>query len=65
MAENRGTARATLEEKLRAVEEHFERELLERGFEPAQIENIALPGPLARLYAERETLRAQLDELNT
>lgn len=64
MVEDKEAERATLEAKLRAVEEHFERELRERGFEPDQVENVALPGPLARLYAERETLRGQLDELN-
>ena len=31
-----------------------------RGFDPAQADNVALPGPLAKLYAEREELRAQL-----
>ncbi|MEP6635240.1 MAG: hypothetical protein ABJB97_00845 [Acidobacteriota bacterium] len=64
MVEDKEAERVTLEVRLRAVEEHFERELRERGFEPAQVENVALPGPLARLYAEREVLRAQLDDLN-
>ncbi len=35
----------------------------DRGFEPEQVENIALPGPLARLYAARAELRAELEEL--
>ncbi len=52
-----------LEERLREVEERFERQMRERGFEPAQAELIALPGPLAKLYAEREELRADLEQL--
>lgn len=52
-----------LEERLREVEESFKRRLRERGFEDFQEELIALPGPLAKLYAEREELRAQLELL--
>ncbi|CAN5597978.1 MAG: DinB family protein [Pyrinomonadaceae bacterium] len=52
-----------LEERLREVEDKFERQLRERGFDPAQAELIALPGPLAKIYAEREKLRADLDKL--
>lgn len=55
--------RRWLEERLREVEEDFERQMRQRGFEPAQAELIALPGPLARLYAEREELRTNLEEL--
>jgi len=53
----------SLEDRLREVEETFERQMRERGFEPAQAELVALPGPLAKLYAERELLRDQLEEL--
>jgi hypothetical protein len=56
--------RRWLEERLREVEEDFERQMRQRGFEPAQAELTPLPGPLARLYAEREELRANLEELN-
>jgi hypothetical protein len=52
-----------LEERLKEVEETFERQMRERGFEPAQAELVALPGPLAKLYAEREELRADLENL--
>ena len=52
-----------VEERLREVEKSFERLMRARGFEPAQTELIALPGPLAKLYAEREELRADLEEL--
>jgi hypothetical protein len=55
--------RSRLEERLRKVEEDFERQMRERGFEPAQAEVVALPGPLAKLYAEREELRADLETL--
>jgi hypothetical protein len=57
-----GEQRGRLEERLRQVEEDFERQMRERGFEPAQAELIALPGPLAKLYAEREELRSDLEE---
>ena len=63
MADNQ--EREALEARLRSIDEIFERELRERGFEPDQVENVALPGPLATLYAEREALRAQLKELKT
>lgn len=52
-----------LEARLREVEDEFERQMRERGFEPDQAELVALPGPLAKLYAEREELRADLVEL--
>ncbi len=50
-----------IEAKLRAVEERFDREMRARGFDPAQAENIALPSVLARLYAEREELREEME----
>jgi hypothetical protein len=50
------------EERLREVEKEFERQMRERGFEPDQAERVALPGPLAKLYAEREELRADLEK---
>ena len=49
-----------LDARLRNIEERFEHEMRERGFDPAQADNVALPGPLAKLYAEREELRAEL-----
>jgi hypothetical protein len=59
------SARRELEEKLRAVEQQLRRELLARGFDPAQDENLALTAPLAELYLEREHLRAALEGLNS
>jgi hypothetical protein len=35
--------------------------MLARGFDPDQDDNIALTAPLAKLYLEREDLRAELD----
>ena len=51
---------ADLYSRLRKLEERFELEMRARGFDPAQADNVALPGPLAKLYTEREELRAQL-----
>ena len=55
--------RRALEDKLRMVEEIFLREMRERGFEPDQAENVALPTSLARLYTQREALKMELDEM--
>ena len=51
---------AELYARLRKIEERFEHEMRARGFDPTQADNIAMPGPLAKLYTEREQLRAQL-----
>lgn len=56
-----GDRPSELEDRLREIEANFVRQMRQRGFEPAQAENIALPGPLAKLYAEREELRAELE----
>jgi hypothetical protein len=53
--------RTQLEEKLREVDQRLRREMLARGFDPDQYDNIALTAPLAKLYLEREDLRAELD----
>ncbi|PYS42594.1 MAG: hypothetical protein DMF71_08980 [Acidobacteria bacterium] len=52
-----------LREQLRALDAEFEREMRARGFEPDQAENVALPSQLAALYAERERIKAQLEQL--
>lgn len=52
-----------LHDRLRTLDAEFEREMRARGFDPAQTENLALPSRLARLYAERERTKAQLEEL--
>jgi rhamnogalacturonyl hydrolase YesR len=51
-----------LHEKLRELEAEFDREMRARGFDPAQAENVALPAHLATLYAEREKIKAQIEE---
>ncbi len=49
--------------ELRDLDVEFDREMRARGFDPAQADNIALPSHLATLYAERETIKAKLEEL--
>lgn len=61
-AHSEASAKTALKERLRAIEEEFEREMLARGFDPAQHDNVALTTPLAKLYAERERLRSELEE---
>ena len=51
-----------LNRKLRELDAEFDREMRARGFDPAQAENVALPSHLAALYAEREKIRARLEE---
>jgi hypothetical protein len=51
-----------LREKLRELDAEFDREMRTRGFDPAQAENVALPSHLAALYAEREKIKAQIEE---
>ena len=63
MADRKHDGRIALEEKLRSVEETFVREMRQRGFEPDQAENVALPTALARLYTEREALKTELNEM--
>ncbi len=60
MASKEEGRRRDLDARLNKIEERFEHEMRERGFDPAQADNVALPGPLAKLYAEREELRAEL-----
>ena len=52
-----------LEERLRELDERLRSEMRARGFDPAQDRNLALTGPLAKLYMERETLREELQTL--
>lgn len=56
--------RTQLEMKLLAVDEQMRNEMLARGFDPAQADNLALTGPLAKLHMERENLRAELELLS-
>jgi hypothetical protein len=58
------STRSELEEKLFALDERLRHELLARGFDPAQYDNLALTAPLAKLYMERESLREELESLD-
>lgn len=55
--------RTRLEEKLREVDQQLRREMRARGFDPDQDDNLALTAPLAKLYAERQELRENLESL--
>ncbi len=57
------SAQTELEEKLRVLDARLRSEMRVRGFDPAQDENLALTGPLAKLYMERENLREELAAL--
>jgi hypothetical protein len=52
-----------LADRLLEIEERLRREMRARGFDPDQSDNLALTAPLAKLYAEREHLRAELATL--
>jgi len=56
-------AQTELEERLRELDERLRSEMRARGFDPAQAANLALTGPLAKLYMQRETLREELEML--
>jgi hypothetical protein len=60
---NLESAQIKLEARLREVDDRLRSELRARGFDPAQDENLALTGPLAKLYMERENLREELEQL--
>ncbi len=50
-----------LELQLNVVTENFEREMRARGFDPAQVDNIALPSALATLYLEKQSLEDEIE----
>ena len=55
--------RIELEKKLSELNKRFADEMRKRGFDPAQADNVALPSALAKLFAEREEIKAELEEL--
>ena len=55
--------RTELEKRLSEVDQQLRSEMVARGFDPAQDDNVALTAPLAKLYMERENLRAELELL--
>jgi hypothetical protein len=56
--------REKLAAKLRELDESFDREMRARGFDPSQAENVALTSKLAGLYAAREELRTEIENLS-
>ena len=50
-------------ERLNGLEEQFEREMRARGFDPDQIDTVALTTPLAKLHNELCELRVRLATL--
>lgn len=64
MADALEKRREELTASLRELEETFEREMRARGFEPAQAENVPLTSELARLYAARQEVLAELENLS-
>jgi hypothetical protein len=63
MANLEESKQTQLEQKLREVDRQLHSEMLARGFDPAQGDNLALTAPLAKLYLERENLRAEIESL--
>ncbi len=57
------STRKRLEERLHEVDERLRSEMRARGFDPDQDGNLALTAPLAKLYTDRENLRAELRSL--
>ncbi len=55
--------RIELEKRLGELDARFANEMRKRGFDPAQADNVALPSALAKLFAEREATKAELEEL--
>ena len=63
--ESSGKRREELAAKLRELDESFDREMRARGFDPSQADNVALTSKLAGLYAAREELRAEIENLTS
>lgn len=63
MSELGESKRTELEKRLSEVDQRLRSEMVARGFDPAQDNNVALTAPLAKLYMERENLRAELEAL--
>ena len=54
---------ASLQRQLAELNAKFRTEMQKRGFNTAQIENVALPTALAKLFAERNQIESDLEEL--
>ncbi|MDQ2937845.1 MAG: hypothetical protein M3R67_10090 [Acidobacteriota bacterium] len=64
MYDPEASARTSLEQRLREVDQRLRTEMRARGFDPDQDDNLALTAPLAKLYTERENLRTELQSLS-
>lgn len=62
-AVDRDTRIAELKQQLAELETRFRTEAHRRGFDPAQIENMALPAALANVFAECAEVKSELEEL--
>jgi hypothetical protein len=60
---NHNSRREELETRLKLLNQEFEKQMRARGFDPAQVENVALPSELAHLYGECQMLSEQLEEI--
>ena len=60
---NAEARRTKLEAKLRELGTRLREEMLKRGFDPRQAENVALPSALAKLFVECEEVKTELEEL--
>ena len=63
MSSSPESQRTKIEERLHRVNQQLRSEMLARGFDPDQEDNVALTGPLAKLYLERENLKDELESL--
>ena len=62
-ARDRDTRIAELQHQLAELDARFQTEAKKRGFDPAQVENMALPTTLAKLFAEYTEIKSELEEL--
>ena len=63
MYDPEASTRTRLEQRLHEIDQRLRSEMRARGFDPDQGDNLALTAPLAKLYTERENLRAELQSL--
>ena len=64
MYDPEASTRTRLEQRLHEIDQRLRSEMRARGFDPDQDGNLALTAPLAKLYTERENLRAELHSLS-
>jgi hypothetical protein len=60
---NKDVRIAELRRRLAELDARFHTEVQKRGFDPAQIGNMALPSALAKLFAECAEVKSALEEL--